>query len=180
MYIGNWQILDWDNIPGFFDWVAFILGLTGIGFTLIQLLKSKGALKAAEKALNDTRDDLIANQLLYALAIFPDLSTTVDDALTMDDRESMQKALSTYCDQSVEVAALLRSSGTMHDDVAETLVNSSNSASKARAALFSEQDMSVQEIASGVAELIRDVTLTLRSKAVEIRNQPRGGSSVNN
>jgi hypothetical protein len=44
-------MLDPTNVPGALDWVAFFLGGAGIGFTIWQLLRSKGALKAARDVL---------------------------------------------------------------------------------------------------------------------------------
>ena len=71
---GEFAWVDFSNVPGFLDWVAFCFGAAGIGFTVVQLARSRGALKAAATALRETRATLIRNQLVSVLPGFEEIS----------------------------------------------------------------------------------------------------------
>ncbi|MFC0678329.1 hypothetical protein ACFFGH_10805 [Lysobacter korlensis] len=107
MKIGDWQWLDFENVPGVLDWTAFVLGALGIGFAIYQLTRSRNALTAARDALVSTRKSLVKNQLVAVLPRLEEIDHALDDALVADDREGAGSALVRYRYFTAEVSALL-------------------------------------------------------------------------
>jgi hypothetical protein len=174
------QYVDFNNVPGVLDWLAFILGGLGIGFTVVQLIRSRGALKAAAKALTDTRSTLIKNQLLSTLPAFEEISAVVDNALSTDpDRDPMQQALTRFCLHAQEAASLLKSSTNgQFDEVIREIVGTADEASQARAGLFSNVGATIHDIAGDAATSIRNLAPKIRGVAVDIRNDPGKGADA--
>ncbi|WDG17490.1 hypothetical protein [Microbacterium sp. Clip185] len=178
MRLGEWVWLDLANVPGVLDWVAFVLGGAGIGFTIWQLLRSRSALVAAQKALEHTQSVLIRNQLLAVLPPFSELSDRLDAAMRSNSREEAEQALSRFCYQSSEAAALLKNSGLDHTEIVQKMVVTTRAAQVARAGLFDNEEMTVADIVGIAATTIRDLGPEVHGVAVVIRNDAGGVQDV--
>ncbi|MGW9168420.1 hypothetical protein [Agromyces sp. NPDC055658] len=178
MYIGEFQWLDFTNVPGLLDWVAFVLGGLGIGFTIVQLTRSKGALKAAEQALESTRASLVRNQLVAVLPAFEEISREIDGALEADDRKRMAEALHRFSYRAVEVVVLLKSSNAGFEDLANEIANEGSDASEARGKLYGEPTATVDELVGTTASQIRLLAPRISGVAVSIRNDPGKGANA--
>lgn len=179
MFIGDWQWLDWANAPGVVDWVAFGLGFAGIGFTVFQLVRSRGALRSAEAALKSTRRTLIKNQLVSILPGFREISMSVDAALPGSDRDSMLNALTRFSYHAIEAATLLKASPGSYGDLPVEILRVANDANAARASLFGSPGESVFDLAAEAAAGIRDLALRISAAAVQIRNDPGNSGDAN-
>lgn len=111
MYIGDWQWIAWDNIPGGLDWVAFVLGGAGIGFTIVQLVRSKNALQAAKQALDDARLDLIGSRLAAVIPRLQEVISLLDTAVHENERVTTYVFLAEGSRRTAEVRALLEMHG---------------------------------------------------------------------
>ena len=176
--LGNWQWINWSNIPGLLDWIAFILGGVGIFVALRQLFKSTGALRAAEKALKETRSTLIKNQLVAILPGITEISTSIDATLQSDNPDEAQKALGRFSDFAQESAVLLVATTRDFEEIAQALVSASAEASAARGQLFRREDQSVVELIGPVAATIRNLGPRVRGASMSLRNDPGSNTHV--
>jgi hypothetical protein len=168
-------LVDCASTPSQLDWWAFILGGIGIGFTVIQLIRSRGALNAARDALESTRASLIKNQLVSVLPGFQEISASIDAALSEPSRIPMQQALSRFCIHGYEAATLLRDTSAEFEGLAEQIIQTTDTASKARAGLFANPRKSVHDIAGSSAEEARNLAARISGVATSIRNDPGSG-----
>lgn len=178
MYIGNWQWLDFALVPGWLDWVAFVLGGAGIGFTILQLLRSKGALESARRALVTTQSTLIKNQLLGILPKFSELSHAVDVALDLPDRSRMDEALERFCLSASEAATLLEVSYKDFGNVVSEILDVVNEASEARSGLFGNREVELRDIAGAAASSIRNLAPRISGITASIRNDAGGAADA--
>lgn len=166
------SLIDFSAVPGLLDWIAFGLGALGIGFTVIQLIRSKGALKAAAKALTETRDILMRNQLVSVLPAFEEISKSIDSALRADDRELLQDGLGRFSYRAHEAMALLTDSTSGHEALINEIAITARSSSLARSNIFSDPTSPVALLAGEAASSIRNLAPQIGGAAVSIRNDP--------
>lgn len=171
MQIGDWRWLDFGNVPGVLDWVAFILGTIGMGVALVQLFKSRGALAAAKKALDDARRGLVRDQLLQVLPRFTEISASLDDAIRADSRELAQKALGRFSEHAAEAAALLEEQRSSHAPVLDKLRRASAAAANARSRLFEVEGETTGQRVGVAADHVRDIGTTLIGVSVKVGNE---------
>lgn len=160
--------------PTALDWIGFILGSAGIGFTVWQLVRSRGALKAAEKALRETRSTLIKNQLISALPAFREIGISVDAAVGRDDRSGAQAALEIFCVRAYEVVSLLQSTTDRYGELTAEILGAAELADSSRADLFGRPGETVYDIVGLAADGIRTLVPKLSGASVDIRNDPGG------
>jgi hypothetical protein len=94
VYIGDWQVFNLEgmydptSLPGFLDWLGFLLGAAGIITALVQLCRSKNALIAAKESLDATRQNLVQNRLGAAIPDLQEMISLLDRAVSQNDRNS--------------------------------------------------------------------------------------------
>jgi len=165
--------IDLTNVPGLLDWIAFLLGGTGIAFTAIQLLRSKSSLVAAERALKNTRASLLANQAIFVLPAFQEISDSIDSAIQADNREELQASLSRFNARAHEAISVLTAlEENIYASFVLDLENVTAEVGDARDGLFSDSSANCLEIGGPVASRIRALSPKLGGLAVGIRNEP--------
>lgn len=164
--------VDVSNVPGVLDWVAFILGAAGIGFTVIQLARSKGALKAAAEALSETRGTLIRNQLVSVLPAFEEISKSIDSALDAKSRDRLQEGFERFTFRAHEAVALLHASTTEFSGLVDEIMKAAESASGARSDLYGDATTPLDTLVGDAASSIRKLAPRISGAAVSIRNDP--------
>jgi hypothetical protein len=169
---GEFAWIDYSNVPGLMDWVAFSLGAAGIGFTVVQLARSRGALKAAAKALSETRATLIRNQLVSVLPAFEEISKSIDAALGSKNREQLQEGFGRFSFRAHEAVSLLNASTTEFELLVEEILNAAESASTARSNLYSDATSALEVLVGDAASSIRNLAPRVSGAAVSIRNDP--------
>lgn len=172
MYLGDWRWVDPSAAPNWLDWVAFVLGGAGITFTIVQLLRSKGALEAARDELNRTRSTLIKNQLLAVLPGFEEILVNLDQSIQNDDREQANIQLTRFAYHSQEAAELLKSSSEEFESMVVTLANSARNATLARSALFESPGQTTAQLLGEHTGDFRLLVTDIRALSVSIRNDP--------
>lgn len=170
VWIGDWQWLDLENVPGPLDWIAFVLGGLGIGFTIWQLMRSKGALRAAADALDETRGTLMRNQLIGVLPGLEEVSDGLDAAMVSDNRDAAAAALKLFVLRSAEVVALLQSTSSAHSETISELEAAGVLALEARAGLYGPPGETTHQIAQAAATRIRGAGPQIRALSVLIKN----------
>jgi hypothetical protein len=174
VYIGEWQWLAWTNVPGFFDWVALILGVAGFGIAIWQLCKSKGALQAAKKALQETRATLVRNQLVFVLPAVGELANTLEIAASTSNRDSVVRALDRITDVAGEAAVLIQGSTSGQESVIEEILRCVDEASKAREKFYKDKVTAIEDIVAEASTSIRALTPKIRMLTVTLKNDPGG------
>lgn len=169
---GGFAWVDYSNVPGVLDWVAFWLGAAGIGFTVVQLYRSRGALQAAATALSETRATLIRNQLVSVLPAFEEVSKSIDSALGSQDRDQLQEGLGRFSFRAHEAASLLRASTTEFEPLVADILQAAESASTARSNLYGDATSRLETLAGDAASIIRNLAPRISGAAVSIRNDP--------
>lgn len=169
MYIGDWQWLAWDNVPGALDWIGFILGGVGILVALVQLFRSRGALKAAKSALDSTRLRLMTNQLVSILPSFETTSKSIDDAIRENDRDAASAALAAYCSQAHRAASLIRSTDIGFTELSARITIYAKNASDARDGLFYDEG-TVHALIGHVASDIRILAAEIGGMSLTLQN----------
>lgn len=164
--------IDFSNVPGLLDWVAFLLGALGIGFTVIQLFRSRGALKSAAAALQNTRDTLIRNQLVSVLPAFEEISKSIDAALTSKNRTQLQEGFARFTFRAHEAVSLLNSSTNEFETIVEEILSVAESASTARSSLYSDATTPLDILVGDAASSVRNLAPRVSGAAVSIRNDP--------
>ena len=169
--------IDFGNVPGLLDWMGFVLGGIGIGVTLFQLFRSRGALKAASRALIETRASLIKNQLVAILPNLEGISHAVDHAIALDDRDAAEVALEQFCLYANESATLLKSAGEggEFNEIVHDLLAVSDSAGDARAGLFGHPGETVSDIIGLTASQVRNLAPRIKGTATAVKNDPGKG-----
>lgn len=176
VYLGDLQWLDLSSAPGPLDWVAFGLGGLGIGFTIYQLLRSKGALKSAELALNSTRKTLMTNQLV---ALLPRIKSTMENfeatlrADSSADRDQLSQQLADLMDYSAEAAELLSATNDSDPTAEIVFINLRMEAETMRAQLYeAAAGCSLKDSFARPLRRLRTVVLSIHSLSVRLRNDP--------
>lgn len=177
MYIGSWQWVDFGNIPSVLDYVGFLIGGAGIGFTVVQLMKSRSALDAAAKALKDTRGTLMQNQLLAILPRFKDVYSRLDKAIELDQRNEVESALSHYCGLAGEAIVLMQSSVPTFDVEQGFLKSSVDIVSAVRSLLYSDRLTDLRDLVESAATSIREIEQKVVAVTVTVQND--AGRSAN-
>lgn len=173
------MLIDTANVPGVLDWWGFVLGGAGIAFTVVQLIRSKGALLAAKEALEDTRASLISNQAIFVLPAFQEISDSIDAAIRADDRDDLQKALNRFNVRAHEAINVLQALEQRdYEQVIADLEMITSEVGDARDGLFSDASADCLSIGGDVASHIRALSPKLGGLAVNIRNKP--GTRVTN
>ena len=177
MQIGDRKWLDLASVPNGLDWLAFVLGGLGIGFTIWQLMRSKGALRAAAEALDETRGVLMRNQLIAVLPGLELVSDEIDSAMHRDDRESAGASLASFVLRSAEVVALLDVTSSAFADVISELTSAQKVALRARAGLYGSPELTTLEIVEEAATQIRDIGPQIRTLSVMIKNDAQSAGT---
>lgn len=172
MYLGDWRLVDLNAAPTLLDWVAFVLGGLGIGFTIWQLLRSKGALKAARDELNRTRSTLIKNQLLAVLPGFEEILVNLEQSIRDDARDQANAQLTRFAYHSQEAAELLKGSSEEFTSMVETLVEAAQTATRARSSLFGSPNRTTSQLIGQPMGDFRLLVTEIRGLSVSIRNDP--------
>jgi hypothetical protein len=171
--IGDWEWLDPANVPGALDWIAFVLGGAGIAFTIWQLLRSKGALKAARDALVLAQGQLNRNQLLLVLPTVDEIERALEAALQKNSARATEEALSRFGRYAAETTALLTPMAE-HTRVRDDLADVAQLASYARSRMFVDSGETPpptsRDIAGEAARAIADHGQELRRIAISIQN----------
>ncbi|KAM9866294.1 MAG: hypothetical protein ACTHZ9_09245 [Leucobacter sp.] len=168
--IGEW--VDFSATPSLLDWSAFLLGGLGIGFTIFQLMRSKGALVAARKELERTRTTLIKNQLLSVLPGFEELMASIDDAVRVGDRQELSSQLQRFAYRAAEAAALLEASSSGFSDLIERINGEARNALEARSRLYGSPDTQLEELVRASVDELQVLVMDVKGIAVSIRNDP--------
>lgn len=136
MQMGDWRWVDVNAAPTMLDWIAFVLGGAGIAFTIVQLLRSKGALQAARDELNRTRSTLMKNQLLAVLPGFEEILVTLEQAIRDNNRDLADEQLTRFAYRSQEAAELLKGSSEEFTPMVDSLIEAARNATTTRSSLF--------------------------------------------
>lgn len=172
MFIGNWQWVDPGVSFGFLDWIAFILGALGIGFTIVQLLRSKGALQAARRALESTRSSLIRNQLAEALPQFHTIMQQIESSLRQQNfNEQLDGQLEHLIRHSRETVELIAADGADLGQASYDVVAVLQSAEAMRSRLYGSPDETAQDLTQLLGRL-RSTVSRVHSLTVRLRNDP--------
>lgn len=172
--------VDPTNVPGYLDWVAFILGAAGIGVALWQLFRARGALAAARQAYEVARVSATRDQLLRVLPRFEEIEISLENAMTEDSRPAAGTVLQRFNQIASEAGALLRSYSNGHTDAVADLGRAAASARLARAKLYGDLHLTTAEIVDGAAAQIRTVSSALSAAEVMIRSENREGKDDRN
>lgn len=172
MYLGSWQWVDLNAVPTLLDWVAFVLGGAGIAFTIVQLLRSKGALNAARNELNRTRSTLIKNQLLAVLPGFEEILFNLDQSIRDNDREQADIQLTRLAYHSQEAAELLKGNSEDFAPMVDTLIDAAQTATTSRSALFGSPNKTTAQLVGQPIGEFRLLVTEIRGLSVSIRNDP--------
>lgn len=171
MFIGGWRWLDFANVPGMLDWIAFVLGGLGIGFTLVQLWRSRGALEAARRALTDARDGLVRDQIIVLLPAFSELAASLGDAMSADSRTVAVEVLQRFSEKASEAEQLLSNRQTSHLEAVNELLDARGAAAKAIDRLYSRPDQNTAQRVGVAASKIRSVAVTVNGVHALVRNE---------
>jgi hypothetical protein len=173
MTISAFAWVDRANVPGVLDWWAFVLGGLGIGFTIWQLLRSRSALDAARNALNETQSLLVANQALFALPVFQEISDSIDLALSEESRTDLQRAFGRFAIRASEISSLLRAlDRAEYQNIVDRLDDVSAEVGASRANLFASPDETCHTLGGEAASSVRELAISLNGLAVTIKNDP--------
>jgi hypothetical protein len=168
--------IDPTNVPGTLDWIAFLLGGAGIAFTAIQLVRSRGSLAAAEDALKKARASLLANQAIFVLPAFQEISDSIDAAIRADNRDELQTGLSRFSARAHEAISVLRAlENVIYNPFVTEIEGVIPEVGDARDRLFSDANSDCLAIGATVASHIRALSPRLSGLAVGIRNEPGQG-----
>lgn len=173
MYIGDLQWLDFGSAPGVLDWLAFLIGGSGIAITVFQLLRSRSALESARIALVDTRSTLMKNQLAAILPKYRGLLDKIEDAIRSENRESLRIHLDQYILDSREAHQLVVSQNTHDQEIANQILISAEEAGSMRSLLFGSPDKELQELVQTHFESLRAVASHVYTLEIQLRNDPR-------
>lgn len=172
MYIGNWHWMDPGSVPGPLDWVAFLIGGAGIGFTIYQLLRSRSALEAARQALVSTRASLIRNQLVEVLPQFQTTMTEIDRSLRAEDyRDQLDLHLERLIRYSRETVELIDSCGEDLGQATYEVVSVLQAAESMRSRLYRRPGDTSEDLTWPLRSL-RSAVSRLHSLTVRLRNDP--------
>jgi len=172
MFIGSWQWVDPAVSFGFLDWIAFALGALGIGFTIFQLLRSRGALQAAREALEETRSSLIKNQLAEALPQFRTIMQQVENSLRQQNmNDQLDGHLEHLIRHSRETVELIAAYGADLGQASYDVVAVVHSAEAMRARLYGRPEETGRELAQSLNRLRSNVS-KMDSLSVRLRNDP--------
>lgn len=180
MYLGDWHWVDLNGVPTALDWFAFVLGGLGIGFTIYQLLRSKGALEAARTELDRTRTTLMKNQLLAVLPGFEEILVNLDQSIRDDDRDKADLQLTRFAYHSQEAAELLRGSSDEFSSMVESLVDTAQKATVTRSTLFGSPTRTTAQLIGQPSGEFRLLVTEIRGLSVFIRNDPGNNRGINN
>lgn len=173
MYLGNLQWLDFGSAPGILDWLAFLIGGTGIAITVWQLLRSRSALESARKALVSTRSTLMKNQLAAVLPKYRGLLDRINDAIINGNRETLRIFLDQYVLESFEAHQLIISQNNCDPEVADQILRGAEEATAMRALLFDSPETVLHELVQSHLDTLRSISLQVYTLEIEIRNDPR-------
>lgn len=179
--IGGWQWLDYTNVPGVLDWVAFVsgvlgllLGLGGIAFTICQISKSRGALEAAKDALETTRSTLIKNQLASILPRFEATLNLIENAINADQRNVLQVHLLSLRKDAIESIRLLELSDGGPTESVNHLQSVANISADMHSTLFSDEALVIglKNLTATNLLSLHEAIPNLHDIAVELRFNP--------
>lgn len=162
-------LLDTANVPGLLDWIGFILGAAGLGFTVHQLLKSRNALQAAAKALEETRANLIKNQLVSQLPVFGVMAETITNSVRNNTPEAAITALNEFRLRAYEVHVLLRETDAGAEDLLDEIKACGDAAGSARAKLFDNLSETVKDRIGSEADKIQLLIPQISAAAVTVK-----------
>lgn len=177
MFIGEWQWLDFANIPGVLDWIGFVVGGIGLGFALFQLASSRSALTAAKEALEGARVSLIRDHLLGLLPAFNEMAASLMDAINADSREVAGRILQRFMESASEAEALLATHVEQHPAAIEVLTEARVAAAKAIDRLYQAPDQTTSQRVGAAASALRSAATTLAAVRVSIRNEIGSGNA---
>ncbi len=126
--VSGW--IDHCNIPGWFDWIAGLLGAAGLIFAIVQLCRSSNALQAARDSYEKTRSTLALNQMLLNHGELEAHSIALDHVLQVVDREPAYVALKQFSKRASELAALLEIATKEHAQTVAGLKSAARAADK--------------------------------------------------
>lgn len=174
---GDWQWVDNTNIPGWLDWIAFVLGGIGLVAALVQLFRSRGALEAAAEALKTTRRALISNQLLAVLPAFEEIANSLPAAVHADNRVLTGELLLRFEYRVQESLAMLEALDPQFHSAIPTLKTGAQQARTAHTNLYYAltTETTEQRVGKVPAQI---VLVALELKALETRlrhNVPAAG-----
>ncbi|GAA1565598.1 hypothetical protein [Leucobacter aridicollis] len=172
MIFNSWKWIDLSAIPGPLDWAGFVLGGLGIGFTIYQLMKSKGALNAAREELERTRATLIKNQLLSVLPGFEELMDRIDDAVRTGNREELSTQFQKFAYRLAEAIPLLESGSTSFSSLIESMKSEITKALEARSSLYGSPDTPVDELVRVNVDSLQILVTQIKTTTVSVRNDP--------
>lgn len=157
---------------GILDWVAFVIGGAGIGFTIFQLLRSKGALEAAREALESTRASLIRNQLAEVLPQFQTIMEDVERSLRAEDyRGQLDQHLERLIHYSHETVELIDAFGEELGQASYDVASVLRAAESMRARLYGSPDDTIEDLTQPLRWL-RSTVSKVHSLTVRLRNDP--------
>ncbi|WP_407358042.1 hypothetical protein LTA6_002632 [Microbacterium sp. LTA6] len=171
MYIGDWNWLDFANIPGVLDWIGFVFGGLGIGFALVQLYKSRGALQAAKDALDDAREILVRDQIIVLLPAFSEIAASLAGAMSANSRDVAIDVLQRFSERASEAEQLLTNRQTPQSEAVSELLDARVAAAKAIDRLYSRFDLTTAQRVGAAAAKIRSTAVTLNAVHVLVRNE---------
>lgn len=177
MTIGDWEWLDWANVPGLLDWIGFVLGGAGLAFAVVQLTRSRSALTAAEQALDEAREGLIRDQVIAILPTFGELAESLMNAADADSREVAKRVLLRFTVSAREAEVLLGSRAKRHPDAIRELSDARRAAIFAIDRLHNEHSQTTSQRLGDAAGAIHSVAATLSGVRAMIRNEIGTGNA---
>lgn len=170
MYVNDWKWLDFASVPGVLDWLGFVLGGLGIGFTIWQLLKSESAYKAAQEALEETRDKLVRNQLVAELPEFRKILDLIDADAASGNRDSLSDSLYSFAFISRATISLLNETPGDFLELVSSLRKAAGSAMDIRSKLYEPLEITTAQLLRSSDQDLRQVVLEIHELSVTMRN----------
>jgi hypothetical protein len=158
--------------PNWSDYLGLALGALGFVLAYHQLRKTRNSTVAAIEALDQAREQLIANQVLRLDASFQGAHDDLEHAAASNNRELAQRTLVRYGRIAKDSAVLLRSVSDHNEDLAKRMVRSSTRASKTKeSVLLAESSQTVRELLLTEIKLIEGLVADVSALTMSLKNQ---------
>jgi hypothetical protein len=165
--------MDWNNVPGPFDWAAMLLTVVGFIVAFKQLRKTKNAVSAALEAETDTTQALVTNQLGHLLPELGVIVDRLDYAIKFNDPDDASRSLADYARTAGSSATLINKQVTPDEVLVKRLAQAALKASDAKQVLVLTPHADVRRIVSPIYPELDLVANEAEAAAVSLRFESR-------
>jgi hypothetical protein len=156
--------------PGWHDLVGLLLAILGFGGTIIALVKTRGATKAATVALQGAQKDLAERQLSLVVADMKAASDELQIATLTENRDLARASLVRFALMTGEARSLTLYLGNENLDLVERLSYSSVAALEAKGRLSATQ-RTVAKVTKVTADDMSRLWVEMRTVTSDIKNK---------